>query len=106
MGRTPYTHEEVILCAYAALFEGDDIGGIDAIHSLQRRSLGSIKMKIQKIAAMLDEADIPRSSDVKPLTGKPPGEGGRRTNWDIVAYLATLPRAELLARCERIVERS
>ena len=58
MSRNRFSHEEIILCAYAARFDGRDIGGIDAIHGIGARSRASIRMKIKNIAAMLDEEGI------------------------------------------------
>ena len=104
MARTPYTIDEVVLCAYAARYDGADFGGMHAIHRLQGRSLGSIRMKIQNIAAMLDEEAIGRYSDVSPLSGRPPGEDGRRTNWDLVSELVKLSRSEFLSTCREIVD--
>ncbi len=94
-----FTQDEITLCAYAARFDVQDIGGVKAIRRLSRRGEGSIRMKIQNIASMLDEENIPRESNVSPLTGRPPGATGRRTNWEWVEPLALLPRDELLSRC-------
>jgi hypothetical protein len=62
-----------------------------------------VTAKIQNIAAMLDEEGIPRENRVAPLTGRPAGKSGRRTNWDWVEPLATLPRAELLNRSRAVL---
>jgi predicted HNH restriction endonuclease len=106
MAGLPFTHDEVVLCAYAARFNGDDFGGIDAIHSLSLRSRESIQLKILNIAAMLDEEGIARDSEVSPLTGLPSGQRGRRTNWDIVSGLLDLGRNQHLAECRRILQRA
>ena len=98
-----FTRDEVLLCTYAARFDVDDLGGVEAIQSLRRRSAGSIRMKIQNIASMLDEEGIQRESDVSPLTGRPPGESGRRTNWDWVEPLVPLSRSELLSKCKAVL---
>jgi len=90
MRRNSYTEEEIFLCAYAALYNGDDFGGAEAVSLLTGRSVGSIQMKIQNIAAMLDEEGIPRTSKVSPLTGTPPGQGSRRTNWDLIQPLTRM----------------
>ncbi|MFO0880404.1 MAG: HNH endonuclease [Gemmataceae bacterium] len=105
MAGAPFTRDEVVLCAYAARFNGDDFGGVDAIHSLTSRSRDSIQLKILNIAAMLDEEGFPRESAVTPLSGLPVGQQGRRTNWDIVSGLVVLSLAEHLAECRRILER-
>ena len=101
--RNLYTEDEITLCTYAAIYDADDFGGLPAIERLTNRSAASVKMKIQNIAAMLDEAGIERHNSVSPLTGKPHGEGGRMTNWDQVETLYKLSREELLARCRAIV---
>jgi hypothetical protein len=101
MARSTYTHSEVLLCAYAARFDGNAFGGVNAIRSLSGRSAASIVLKIQNIAAMLDEQGIPRSSDVPALTGLPAGQRGRRTNWDVVSRLVELPQHVHLDLCRQ-----
>lgn len=101
--RNYYTPDEITLCAYAAMYDAADFGGERRIEMLTHRSAGSIRMKIQNIAAMLDEAGIKRHSFVSPLTGRPPGESGRTTNWEQVESLCRLPRAAFLDRCRSIV---
>jgi hypothetical protein len=60
-------------------------------------------MKIQNIASMLDEAGVQRYSDESPLTGRPPGESGRKTNWEIVEPLSRLSKQEFLEKCKSII---
>ncbi|MCY1033300.1 hypothetical protein OV207_17735 [Corallococcus sp. BB11-1] len=100
-----FSRNEVVLCTYAARFNGDDFGGVEAIHSLEGRSRDSIHLKVLNIAAMLDEKGIARESDVSPLSGLPKGQQGRKTNWDIVAELVGLSRTEHLVECRRVLER-
>lgn len=104
--RNLFTIEEIVLCTYAAMYDSDDFGGIDKIYLLQHRSISSIKMKIMNIASMLDENGIQRFNYnyVPPLTGLTTGQTGRRTNWDIVELLYSLPKEEFLKRCMDIVE--
>lgn len=110
MPRVEYTAEEVTLCTYAAMYDSADFGGDVAIRNLRRRpeekhSMASIKMKIQNIASMLDEREIPRENNrIAPLTGKTTGENGRTTNWDIVQRLYNLEREVFLQRCVSIIE--
>ena len=104
MSRNLFTHEEIVLCTYAARFDGREIGGIDAIHGICGRSRASIRMKIMNIAAMLDEEGIPRENEEPALSGLPAGETGRRTNWNWVRPLSQLSRAELLKKCQAIME--
>lgn len=100
------TPEELVLCTYAARYDASDFGGVDLIYALGYRSAASIKMKIQNIAAMLDEERIPRESDIKPLSGRPPGESGRRTDWDVVSQLVNLSKEVHLKRCLAIISGS
>ena len=78
MAGIPFTRNEVVLCAYAARFDGADFGGVEAIHALSLRSRDSILLKILNIAAMLDEEGVARESAVNPLSGLPAGQQGRR----------------------------
>lgn len=105
MAGATFTRDEVVLCAYAARFNGDDFDGVEAIHSLTLRSRESIQLKVLNIAAMLDEEGVARESAVSPLSGLPTGQQGRRTNWNIVSGLVGLSRGEHLAECRRILER-
>ncbi len=105
MAGATFTWEEVVLCAYAARFNGDHFGGVEAIHSLTSRSRESIQLKVLNIASMLDEEGIARASKVNALSGLPTGQQGRRTNWDIVSGLVELSRDQHLAECIRILER-
>ena len=100
--RNYFTPDEITLCAYAAMYDAADFGGEPRIEMLTHRSAGSIRMKIQNIAAMLDEAGIKRYSFVSPLSGRPPGESGRTTNWEQVEALAKLPRSAFVERCRAI----
>jgi hypothetical protein len=104
--RNLFTREEIILCTYAALYDDRDLDGVEAIQTVTNRGTGSIRMKIQNIAAMLDDAGVRRLSTVSPLTGLPPGQTGRSTNWDIVEPLTRLSRPELLSRCRSILSSS
>ena len=104
MKRNLFTYEEIVLCTYAAMYNANDFGGIEKIYDITNRSINSIKMKIMNIASMLDEEGIERFNYniISPLTGLPTGETGRRTNWDIVSSLCTLPKNEFLTKCKGI----
>ncbi len=104
MRRNTYTSNEIILCAFAALYDVHEFGGAEAIHGLTGRSLSSIKMKIGNMAAMLDEEGIARNPHVSPLSGTPPGQGARRTDWDAVKQIAAMPKSQLQSLCRRIFE--
>jgi hypothetical protein len=101
--RNYFTTGEIVLCTYAALYDARDFGGVSEIEGITGRSPASIQMKIQNIAAMVDDAGIARSSDVSPLTGLPAGETGRRTNWEIVEPLVRLSRQAFLEHCRKII---
>ena len=67
-------------------------------------SVSSIKMKVQNIASMLDEEGFDTNDNISKLSGKPIGEKGRRTNWDIVCNLTSISKQEFLSKCNRIIE--
>lgn len=99
-----FNKDEVTLCTYAALYDADDFGGLHRIESLTGRSTEAIELKVRNLAWTLDEEGIPRHNDISPLSGRPPGKSGRRTNWDIVEPLTRLSRSELLQKCRSILE--
>ncbi len=102
MSRNLYTENEIILCTYLALYDTNDFSETD-IYKIFNRSESSIKMKIQNIAAMLDEEEIKRYSKIKGLSGVTTGEKGRRTNWNWVEKLIKLSKNELFLKCEAIL---
>lgn len=104
--RITFTRDELILCIYAARYYIADIGGINAIHSLYSRSRSSIRMKIQNIVAMCDEEGISRSDQQYALTGRPKGEKGRRTNWDLLSQYVNVPREHHFRECESILNKA
>jgi hypothetical protein len=85
------------------MYDAAEFGGVSKIESLTHRSLASIKMKIQNITSMLDEAGIRRYSNESPLTGLPQGESGRKTNWEIVEPLSELSKQAFLEKCRSIL---
>jgi len=99
MAKNYYSYEETLLCTYAAMYDAQDFGGYQCISEIKGRSSGSIWMKIRNIAALLDEEGIKRSNNIKPLSGMPPGESGRKTSWDIVSFAVKLPKLELKLKC-------
>ena len=103
MSRNLYTEDEIILCTYLARYGHDDFTEIES-HKKYNRSLNSIKMKVQNIAAMLDEEEITRYSDVRGLSGVTTGKSGRRTNWEWVKKLIPLSKEELLTKCKSILD--
>jgi hypothetical protein len=106
MARNRYTNDEVILCAYAAIYDANDFGGIAAIAALTCRSKSSIPMKIRNIACTLDEKGVARHNAIRPLTGKTTGDHGRKTDWATVEPLTAVNRDALLSMCLQIVGKS
>lgn len=52
--RNLYTEKEIVVCTYIARFGRNDFNENDIV-KIKSRSLSSIKMKVQNIAAMIDE---------------------------------------------------
>ena len=104
--RNAFTREELVLCIYAALYDIDDFGGLNEIHSLHSRSVASIRMKIQNLVAMCDEAGVARHNSEHSLTGLPHGQKGRRTNWDLVSHYSSISRDDHLQECLQIIQSS
>lgn len=73
------------------------------IASYGKRPESSVKMKIQNIAAMLDEKGIKRCDDISPLSGKTTGESGRETDWPLVKKLINLEKKVLWQKCKKIL---
>ena len=99
MKKNYYTENEILLCAYGALYDAGDFGGYVAICSLTGRGLVSIASKIRNIAATLDKYGVARYNSITPLTGRPPGEPARDTNWEFIEPLTRMSRQDLLQRC-------
>ncbi|MAZ73521.1 MAG: hypothetical protein CMC70_10285 [Flavobacteriaceae bacterium] len=102
MARKLFTKEEVVLCTYIARFGRSQFNESD-ISNLEKRSVSSIKMKVSNIAAMLKEEGFEINEEVSSLSGKPPGQKGRRTNWGIVSRLNDYSKNEHLNECEKIL---
>ena len=103
MKRNLFTKDEIILCTYLARFGKSKFDEGD-IHNLKNRSVSSIKMKVQNIASLLVDDGFETDDYVSKLTGKPPGQKGRRTNWDIVKNLTDINKQEFLDLCKKIIE--
>ena len=102
MKRNLFTKEEIILCTFIARFGRINFDE-DDIQRIEDRSVWSIKMKVQNIAAMLNEEGYETDYSVSKLSGKTTGEKGRRTNWEIVRTLVDDSRNELLNKCQKIL---
>ena len=102
MSRNAYTEDEVILCAYIALYEGALLSE-KKIAGIGKRSEGSVKMKVQNIAAMLDDKKISRNTNVSALAGLPSGESGRETDWPLVQGLVDLGKKDHWSKCKAII---
>ena len=103
MPRNLFTTNEIILCAYAALWDANDFGGTRKIAELTGRSLSSIGMKIQNMAAMFDAKNIARVSTVSPLTGTPPGQPARETHWTEIQPFLALSQEDFKTKCLQIL---
>lgn len=106
MGRNYFSIDEIVLCAYAAMYDAKDFGGYKIISSVTGRSAGSILMKIRNFASLLDDEGVARMNNIRPLSGMPPGESGRKTNWDIVSSNITLPKSEFKDKCISILDKA
>ncbi|WP_300462745.1 hypothetical protein [Desulfobacula sp.] len=100
--RNLFTEDEIVVCTYIARFGRENLTEDDVVR-IKSRSLSSIKMKVQNIAAMLDEAGVDTSDQVSKLTGLPTGQTGRKTNWDVVKQYVILPKDEHRRRCNDIL---
>jgi hypothetical protein len=93
-----YTKPEIILCTFIARFGRKHFNEAD-IAGLKGRSESSIILKVMNIASMLLEGGYSASKEVSSLTGKPSGQKGRRTNWDVVMTLVDLSENEMKNQC-------
>ena len=105
MPRQKYTDDEIVLCTYIVLY-GRSLIIEKKIASYGGRSEASVRMKVQNIAAMLDEEGIGRSREVTALTGATTGKDGRRTNWDVVSKLVRTSKEEHKQKCKDIIASS
>jgi len=101
LARNLFISDEVVLCAYIAMHGRGDISE-DVVQKLTNRSLSSILMKVQNIAAMLREEGYRCSPQISSLAGLPAGMKGRRTNWDVVRTLPLKDRAAFLSLCNEV----
>ena len=102
MARKLFTKNEIVLCTYIARF-GRDYFDEKRICCIENRSESSVKMKVQNIAAMLNEEGLPHSPEVSCLSGVTTGKEGRRTNWDIIKELVNQEKQEMKAMCKEIL---
>jgi hypothetical protein len=102
MSRIPFSEDEYVLCAYAAMYGAEDIGGLIKAN-LNGHPPASLAMKVMNIVADLDAKDIKRSANWAPLTGTTTGLGTRFTGWIIVEPLTRLSQQQLLSKCRSIL---
>lgn len=102
MAKNLFTDQEVVLCTYIARF-GRGFFNEKRVSRLEKRSEDSVKMKVQNIAAMLNEEGYDSSDEVAKLGGLPRGQDGRKTNWHLVSALAELSKQEFKERCRPIL---
>jgi len=106
MPRKYYTEDEIILCAYAAIYNAEALGGVEIICNLTGRSVSSVLMKIRNIISILDVKGVIHSNSMTGLTGQTTGSKARETNWDIVEPLTRLSQQEHLNKCLDIIQRT
>jgi hypothetical protein len=100
--RSPYTENEIVLCTYIARY-GKGLLIEKKVANYGSRPESSVIMKVQNIAAMLDEKRISRNEAIPALTGKTTGESGRETDWPVVEKLVQLEKKELWGKCKDIL---
>ena len=94
-----YSEDEIILCIYIARF-GRGFINEDQICSLfDRRPAGSVSMKVQNIARMLNEEGYRYSQEVSPWGG------GHRTDWATVQSYADQSEPDLQSLVKKIFAR-
>jgi hypothetical protein len=104
MSGSRFTEDETVACAYAALYDAEDFGGYQLITKLTGRPVSSILAKIRNIAGTLDRFGVSRNMTWQPLTGTPPGQPARKTDWaDIIEPWTRQSRESMLARCRTIL---
>ena len=101
MARNLFTPDEIALCTFIAV-NGRTNFGEEKIVGITNRSLASILMKVQNIAAMLREEGYTCHPSISSLTGLPKGRKERRTNWEIVHNLPLTDKSAFLVLCENI----
>ena len=102
MTRKPFTKSEIELCAYIARFGRSFIDEEQICFLFDVRSVDAIKLAVRNIASMLHEEGYDYSHTISPLSGKPPGEQGRRTHWDVVSTLVDLTESAFRDRVDEI----
>ena len=93
-----YTESEIVLCTFFAIY-GNDLFEMEAISKLENRSMGSIAMKIEGIAAMLEEYEVPLYSGITP------SRHCGVTNYGLVKELAKLDKLSFQAKCQPILSK-
>ncbi len=99
-----YDENEITICTYIARFGENMNISQYTVYKIHERSLGSIKMKIQNIVALLDKKNISRSPSFKPLYGSI-NQPYARNNWDIIGPLCELSKEELSKKCLHIIKK-
>lgn len=104
MPRNLFVADEVVLCTYIAMHGRGEISE-NEVRRITNRSMASVRMKVQNIAAMLREEGYKCSPQISSLAGLPAGMKGRRTNWDVVRALPLKDKTGFLSLCREVIEK-
>lgn len=102
-----FTQDETVLCAYAAMYDENDLCGLKRIAMVESRSEASIKHKIQNLVEMLAGNGIEYFSNYKPATGaRQAATPPRETYWEEILPYFSLTRREFKRKCYEILAKS
>jgi hypothetical protein len=65
--RNSFTEDEVVLCAFAALHDENEFGGIGGVHRQTNHCTSSIRIKIRNNAAVLEQDGLPQNQRITRL---------------------------------------
>ena len=104
--RTPvpkklFGREEVIICAYAALYGDADLGGMKQASQIFGRPTSSLRLKAHNFSSIFSAKGIPYSPQFPPF----PKVCKSFTNWDMVEPLTTMAREAHLSLCRQFLQR-
>lgn len=92
-----FTPAETIRCTFIARFGRDDFDECQ----ISNRSLSSLRMKVQNVAAMLEHRGYRISDQVSPLSGTSAGLPPRFVDWEIIEQYVDMPKHEFRRRISR-----
>lgn len=100
-----FERQEVIVCAYVAMYGDEDLGGLARAAESLNRDAGSLRLKVQNIVAMLDVRGLPRNPTTRPLAGRTTGRPPHDTDWVVIEPFTRILRNEHLAVCRLYLQR-